>query len=197
MAVVLISGCSSGTGLATAAAFADAGDTVFAGTRRPERAAALRSFDVVVVQLDVDDPESVERAVAQVVESGPIDALVNNAGIASFVAVEDTTDAVLHAIFETNLVGPWRLVRVVVPIMRAKGGGRIVNVSSINGQVATPFLGAYSASKFALEAMSEALSLEAAAAGNRCAQQSDEWSPGAPSQDFRIMRLADFKPSPG
>jgi NAD(P)-dependent dehydrogenase (short-subunit alcohol dehydrogenase family) len=166
VAVVLISGCSSGIGLATAAAFAADGHDVFAGARTPARATALAELPVTIVRLDVDDRASVDAAVEHVVgATGRVDVLVNNAGVATFAAVEDTPDELLRTTFETNVFGAWRLVRAVVPVMRAQGSGRIVNVSSINGQVSTPFLGAYSASKFALEAMSEALALELGASG--------------------------------
>lgn len=167
MAVVLITGCSSGFGLLTAVHFARAGHTVVATVRDPEGATALRAaaedegLPIGVAALDVTDPVSVDRAVAGVLEAhGRIDVAVNNAGISLRAAVEDTSDTDARRVLETNVLGPLRVVRAVLPAMRARRHGVIVNVSSVAGKVAQPFAGMYSATKFALEAMSEALHYE-------------------------------------
>ena len=172
MAEILVSGCSSGFGLLTALELARRGHHVHAGVRNVARASDLRdqvaaeALTLEIVQLDVDDAESVTACVdAMLAACGRIDVLVNNAGIAPFAAIEDTDDAMALAILSTNVMGPLRLTRAVLPQMRAQGRGRIVNVSSANGVLGLPFSGVYSASKAALESMSEALLQEVGAFG--------------------------------
>ncbi|MBW3626328.1 MAG: SDR family oxidoreductase [Actinobacteria bacterium] len=167
MAVALITGCSSGFGLLTALHFARAGHTVVATVREPDGATALRAasdeedLGIDVVALDVTDPDSIERAVAGALEAhGVIDVLVNNAGISLRGAVEDTSPAAARRVLDTNVLGPLRVAQAVLPAMRARRQGVIVNVSSVAGKVAQPFAGMYSASKFALEGLSEALHYE-------------------------------------
>jgi NAD(P)-dependent dehydrogenase (short-subunit alcohol dehydrogenase family) len=156
---VLISGCSTGIGRATAEAFVASGHRVFAGVRRPEALDEIGGVEVVA--LDVTDPESVREAVATTVAAGgTIDALVNNAGIAAFTTIEETEDDVFTRILETNVLGAHRLTRAVLPHMRAQARGRVVNISSLNGRVAVPYGGPYSASKYALEGWSETLAYE-------------------------------------
>ncbi len=176
MASVLVTGCSSGVGLATALAFGRRGDRTFAGVRRPEAADELRagieaeSLPVTVVALDVCDQASVDETLGAVHDQvGALDVLVNNAGISPFAAVEDQPVAEAQLTLETNLVGPLRMIQGVVAPMRSRGGGVIVNVSSVSGFIAIPFLGIYSASKFGLEALSEALAHEVQGAGIRVA----------------------------
>ena len=121
-----------------------------------------------MIALDVDDDTSVERAVAAVLaRAGRIDAIVNNAGWAIMGAVEDTAIAEAKAQMETNFFGVLRLCRAVLPVMRRQGGGTIVNISSLSGLFGTPFSGLYSASKFAVEGMSEALHFETRKLGIR------------------------------
>jgi NAD(P)-dependent dehydrogenase (short-subunit alcohol dehydrogenase family) len=166
MAVVLITGSSSGIGLATALHFARQGDHVFASMRDlaragPIEAARREGLDIETVQLDVTADASVASAVARVVDAdGRIDVLVNNAGIGARGPMEDTTDAELKEVFETNFFGAVRVARAVAPAMREQRSGTIVNVSSMAAVVTSPFRGAYSAAKRALEAASEALSWE-------------------------------------
>lgn len=156
--VVLITGASSGIGLACARYLADRGYRVFGTSRRPE---AYPAEPFPLVQMDVCDDESVRRGVEVVLQrAGRIDVLVNNAGIGYGGAIEDTSLEEAHQQFETNFFGALRLCRAVLPIMRQQGGGLIVNVSSIGGLMGLPFQGLYSAAKFALEGMSEALRLE-------------------------------------
>jgi len=156
--VVLITGASSGIGAACAARLAADGHRVFGTTRGAETA---EGRGIEWLTLDVRDDASVERGVRQVVDTaGRIDVLVNNAGIGIAGAVEDTTPEDLLRQLDTNLLGPLRLVRAVAPHMREQSGGRIVQISSLAGRIGVPFQGAYSASKFALEGLSEALALE-------------------------------------
>lgn len=167
MANVLITGCSSGFGLAMAVRFGRAGDRVFATLRRPAAADALRTaiererLPVTMLALDVCDPASVTTAIAEAeAASGGLDVVVNNAGIELRSSIEDADDADVRRQFETNVFGPLRVIRAVLPAMRARQRGTIVNVSSVAGIVARPFGGFYSASKHALEAMTEALHFE-------------------------------------
>jgi NAD(P)-dependent dehydrogenase (short-subunit alcohol dehydrogenase family) len=167
MAVVLITGCSSGFGLLSALHFARKGDRVFASMRDPARGAALaeaaqkENLAIEIVQLDVTDEQSVADAVRKVIDAaGRIDVLVNNAGIGAHGPIEETDDAEVREIFDTNFFGALRTIRHVVPKMREQRSGTIANVSSLAGRVPPPFGGVYSASKFALEAASESLYFE-------------------------------------
>ncbi len=167
MANVLITGCSSGFGKLAALQFARKGDRVFASMRNLAKGgdlAAAREAEklkIDLIQLDVTDEASVKQAVASVIESaGSIDVLVNNAGIGAHGPVEETDDDEAKEIFETNFFGVLRVIRAALPHMREEKAGVIVNVSSLAGRVGPPFDGIYSASKFALEAMSESLYYE-------------------------------------
>jgi NAD(P)-dependent dehydrogenase (short-subunit alcohol dehydrogenase family) len=173
--VVLITGCSSGIGAETARGFARAGFRVFATMRRPEAGAQLRQeaaaagWTLTTPQLDVTSETSVATAVADLLAAtgGRIDVLVNNAGYYCMGPVEETSPAELAAQLDTNLLGVLRLVRAVVPTMRVTGRGTVVNISSISGLVVLPLVGPYHASKFALEALTEALRYELSPFGVR------------------------------
>ena len=176
MAVVLITGCSSGFGLLAALQFARKGDQVYATMRNPAKAGELEKakneekLAIEVFQLDVTDEASVTSAVRQVIDAaGRIDVLVNNAGIGAHGPVEETDDDEAKEIFETNFFGALRTIRAVLPQMREQKAGTIVNVSSLAGRVSPPFDGIYSASKFALEAATEALHYEVHPFGIRVA----------------------------
>ncbi|QLE75155.1 SDR family oxidoreductase [Streptomyces rectiverticillatus] len=168
MAVVLITGCSSGIGLETALAFARRGDRVHASMRNPAKADGLREraraegLGVEVLTLDVTDDTSVTTAVRTIEERhGAIDVLVNNAGVYYTSAVEAASLEQARAVMETNYWGALRTIRAVLPAMRARGGGVIVNVSSLAARIwAVPYGGFYTSSKAALGAASEALSAE-------------------------------------
>jgi NAD(P)-dependent dehydrogenase (short-subunit alcohol dehydrogenase family) len=168
MAVVVITGCSSGFGLASALSFARNGYRVYATIRNPAKtaevkaAAAAAGVSLTVTQLDVTNDISVERAVAEILQAeGRIDALVNNAGIARCGPVEFLPDAMLRDIFETNFFGPVRVLRAVLPSMRERRSGTIINVSSVAGRLwGKPITWAYDASKHALGVLSDGLALE-------------------------------------
>jgi NAD(P)-dependent dehydrogenase (short-subunit alcohol dehydrogenase family) len=156
--VVLVTGASSGIGKAIATHLAACGHRVFGTSRKP---AAGADGGVELLAMDVDDDASVEQGVALVVErAGRLDAVVNNAGWALMGPVEATSIAEARAQMETNFFGVLRVCRAVLPVMRAQGGGHIVNVSSLGGIFGMPFSGLYSASKFAVEGLSESLRLE-------------------------------------
>ena len=155
---VLITGCSSGIGRATAHAFNDKGWTVYATARNPADIETLGEAGCKLATLDVTDGEAVDRVVDRILdEEGAIDALVNNAGYGQFGPIEDVTAERVHEQFDVNVYGPHRLTRAVLPAMRREGDGTILNVSSVAGRVAFPGGGVYCGSKFALEAMSDAL----------------------------------------
>jgi len=176
MPVTLVTGTSTGIGLATALHFARHGHQVVATMRNLAKAGPLEAaardekLSLVVRELDVTRQESIDRAVAETVaQQGPIDVLVNNAGIGGATPLELTPEDEHRAMFEANYWGPIRMIRAVLPSMRERRTGCIVNVTSIAGRIATPNQIAYSASKFALAAASEALAHEVAAFGVRVA----------------------------
>ncbi len=172
MPVALVTGCSSGIGLATALHFARAKYDVRAGVRTPDTATELREaiererLPATIVKLDVDDPESVQAAVR---ESGTIDVLVNNAGIGGGGPIEDVPLDFAQSMFQTNYFGVMRMIQAVLPSMRRRRTGAIVNISSIGGRVAIAGHGHYCAVKHALEAASEALAQEVQGFGIRVA----------------------------
>lgn len=163
---VLITGVSSGIGQATAAALAQAGYRVFGGARTPARVAPTPGVDLL--QLDVGDDEQVRNAVDHVLATtGRIDILVNNAGVSLVGPVEAASDSEAQALFDTNVFGPLRVMRAVLPAMRQQGSGLIVNVSSVLGFLPAPYMGLYASSKHALEGLSESLDHEVRGFGVR------------------------------
>ena len=161
---ILITGCSSGIGLCVARGLKARGHRVFATARKPVDVERLRSEALASVQLDLTDSASIQQAVTTVLEStgGKLDALFNNAAYGQPGAVEDLRRDVLREQFETNLFGTQELTNLILPVMRRQGHGRIIQNSSVLGFVALPFRGAYNASKFALEGLSDTLRLELA-----------------------------------
>jgi NAD(P)-dependent dehydrogenase (short-subunit alcohol dehydrogenase family) len=158
---VLVTGCSSGIGAATAARLADAGWTVYATARRPETLAELEAKGCRTLALDVTDEASRKAAVDAVVETeGAVGVLVNNAGYSQSGAVESVADERVRAQFETNVFAPLAICRLVLPGMREQGWGKVVNVSSMGGRFTFPGGGLYHASKYALEALSDAMRFE-------------------------------------
>jgi NAD(P)-dependent dehydrogenase (short-subunit alcohol dehydrogenase family) len=158
---VLITGCSSGIGRATALAFLDEEWEVYATARNPADIETLGERGCDISTLDVTDDGDVERVVSRIVDDhGRIDCLVNNAGYAQFGPVEDVPTDRVHEQFDVNVYGPHRLTRAVLPHMREQESGTIVNVSSVAGRLSFPGGGVYCGSKFALEAMSDALRVE-------------------------------------
>jgi short-subunit dehydrogenase len=155
--VVLVTGASSGLGSAIAAALAARSYQVFGTARTP----AVPSPGFKMLALDVTQDESVKRCIADVIQfAGRIDAVINNAGMGIAGAIEDTAPAEAQSQFETNFFGTHRVCRAVLPIMRVQRAGTIINMSSLAGRIALPFQGFYSATKFAIEAYTEALRME-------------------------------------
>jgi NAD(P)-dependent dehydrogenase (short-subunit alcohol dehydrogenase family) len=167
MASVLITGTSKGIGFETALAFGRAGYEVYATMRHPSRSpelaetAAREELSIAVSTMDVDSDQSVRDGIAQIQrEHGPIDVLVNNAGVERLGSVEELPLAEFRAAMETNYFGALRCSQALVPEMRRRRSGAIINVTSVAGRLANPPMAAYNASKWALEALSEALAIE-------------------------------------
>jgi NAD(P)-dependent dehydrogenase (short-subunit alcohol dehydrogenase family) len=159
---VLITGCSTGIGNCLAHGLRERGYRVFASARKETDVAALSAAGFASLQLDLDSSGSIRAAVETVLDrtQGRLYALINNGAYGQPGAVEDLSRAVLRAQFETNLFGTQELTNLVLPVMRAQGEGRIIQMSSMLGIVCLAYRGAYNATKFALEALSDTLRLE-------------------------------------
>lgn len=164
---ILITGCSSGIGLAAARTLHARGWRVFATARKSADVDRLAAEGLESLPLDLDDSASLRAAVSEVLArtGGRLDALFNNGGFGQVGAVEDLTRAALREQFETNLFGWVELTNLLIPAMRAQGGGRIVMNSSVLGYAAFPYRGAYNAAKFALEGLTDTLRMELAGSG--------------------------------
>ena len=167
MKSVIITGTSKGIGLEAALTFARAGYRVFATMRNPEMATVLKqkikeeSLAITISAMDVDSDESVKTSMEFISkENGPIDVLINNAGIERHGSIEDLEMADFKSVMETNYFGVLRCIKTLLPLMRKNRNGCIINVTSVAGKISSSPLGAYAASKFALEAVSEALAQE-------------------------------------
>ena len=161
---VLITGCSSGIGRATTLALAGHGHQVIATARDVK---ALHDLPAALrLEMDVCSEASVAAAVQA---AGEVDAVINNAGVGLWAAAETVPMATAQALFETNVWGPMRVLKAVLPQMRSRGAGTIVQVSSVVGSISGPLVGHYAASKHALEALSEAMRVELAPFGIRVA----------------------------
>jgi NAD(P)-dependent dehydrogenase (short-subunit alcohol dehydrogenase family) len=176
MANVLITGTSRGIGLTTALVVAEAGHAVYATMRSPSQApelaeqAAAENLPIRISAMDVDSDASVQSGIEAIYkDAGHIDVLVNNAGVERNGSIEELPMAEFRAVMETNYFGALRCIKEVVADMRQRRAGCIINVTSVAGRVSTSPLGPYSASKFALEALSEALAQEMKMFGVRVA----------------------------
>lgn len=188
---ILITGASSGIGLCAAKILHQKGYRVFATARRDEDLAQLQSLGIEAHYLELSDSNSIQTLVKTILETtgDQLDALFNNAAYGQPGAVEDLPRAVLRAQFETNLFGTHELICAVIPTMRRQGHGRIINNSSVLGFVALPFRGAYNASKFALEGLSDTLRLELNGSGI----QLSLIEPGPITSRFRDTAFAMYK----
>lgn len=176
MQICLITGTSTGIGHATALHLARRGYRVYATMRNTAKgaqlgaAAAAENLDLVIETLDVTDHQSMLDCVARImVVEGRIDILINNAGLSSSSPIETYPEDEHRALFEANYWGPVKLTQAVLPAMRERASGAIINISSVLGRIAWANQGAYCASKFAIEAFSEALAQEVAPFGIRVA----------------------------
>ncbi|ETX13947.1 short-chain dehydrogenase [Roseivivax halodurans JCM 10272] len=188
---ILITGCSSGIGHDTAHALAVRGWRVFASARREEDRARLEAEGLEALQLDLADPASIATAVADVAEAtgGTLDALFNNGAAAIPGPLEDVSTDAMRAAFEGNFFGWHDLTIRVIPLMRANGGGRILNNSSILGLVAAKWRGAYVATKFAVEGWSDTLRMEMEGTGIEIVLI----EPGPIATKFRQNAVAEFE----
>lgn len=160
--IILITGCSTGIGFDTVFALKKRGHRVIATCRKMDDVQKLINLGVEAILLDVSNSASIQSAFAQVLimTSGRLDVLINNAGYGQAGALEDVSRDVLRKQFETNVFGLQELTNHVIPVMRKQGEGRIINISSILGVISMPFRGAYNASKYAVEGLSDTLRLE-------------------------------------
>lgn len=165
--VILMTGCSSGIGFDAAFALKKRGHQVIASCRKKADVQKLITLGFEAVVLDVSDSSSIQHGFAEVLnkKNGRIDVLINNAGYGQAGALEDITREVLRKQFETNVFGLLELSNLVIPLMRQQGSGRIINLSSILGIISLPFRGAYNASKYAVEGLSDTLRLELSSSG--------------------------------
>ncbi len=187
---ILITGCSSGIGYYCAKALQKEGFRVFATARNPVDVQRLKAEGLEAYQLDLDDSQSIQHALDKILEKtdGKLYALFNNGAYGQPGCVEDLSRDILKAQFETNLFGTHELTRKVLPIMRAQGYGRIIQNSSVLGFIALRYRGAYNASKFALEGLSDTMRLELE--GTNISVSLIE--PGPIRSDFRKNALAKF-----
>lgn len=188
---ILITGCSSGIGQDAARGLRQHGWRVLASARQPEDVARLADEGFEALQLDYADQDSVEAAAAEALErtDGALDAVFNNGAFAIPGPVEDIPREAMRVQFETNFMGPHALTRAVLPAMRARGSGRIVNCSSVLGLVAAPWRGPYNASKFALEGLSDTLRVELEGSGIHVILI----EPGPIRTDFRKNAIKAFE----
>jgi NAD(P)-dependent dehydrogenase (short-subunit alcohol dehydrogenase family) len=164
--VWFVTGSSSGFGRALCGEVAANGETVVATARNPRDWPAPAGESIYPMRLDVTSPEEIDRAVSSTIAKfGRIDVLVNNAGYGLVGAVEEINDDMLRAVVEANFFGTWNLTKAVLPAMRSAGHGHIINLSSVGGFCGFSGLAAYTATKFAVEGMSESLALEVAHLG--------------------------------
>ena len=188
---ILVTGCSSGIGLDAATTLAARGWTVFAACRKAEDCVRLRDRGFHAPRIDYEDPRTIPTALEEVwpVTGGRLDALFNNGAYAIPGLVEDMPTDALRAIFEANFFGWHELTRCVIPTMRAQGSGRIVQNSSVLGYAAAPWRGAYNATKFALEGLTDTLRIEMRGTGLHVALI----EPGPVTSRFRANARAQFE----
>ncbi len=189
--VVLVTGCSSGIGRAIATGLPSSTYRVFAAVRAAADAGSLDRAGLDTLRLDLADSESIQSAVSRLLEksNGRLDALVNNGAYGQPGAVEDLSREALRLQFETNVFGTHELTRRCIGLMRRAGTGRIIQISSILGRICLANRGAYNASKFAIEALSDTLRLELHGSGI----QVSLIEPGPVESRFRVNALAAFR----
>jgi NAD(P)-dependent dehydrogenase (short-subunit alcohol dehydrogenase family) len=187
---VLITGCSSGIGLAIAIGLHERGYQVYASARKQQDVEKIQQLGLNCVQLDLADSKSIELAVEWVLQQtgNQLHSLINNGAYGQPAAVEDLTTEVLRRQFETNLFGTHELTRLLIPTLRQQPRSHIIQVSSILGLVCLPYRGAYNASKYALEALTDTMRLEL----NGCGIHLSLIEPGPVTSDFRANAFKAF-----
>ncbi|MFT6692588.1 MAG: NAD(P)-dependent dehydrogenase (short-subunit alcohol dehydrogenase family) [Colwellia sp.] len=185
---ILITGCSSGIGLHAALTLSARGYQVFATARKAQDVTELQAKGLTAYQLDLTEPESISQTVAQVLEitGGRLDYLFNNGAYGQPGALEDLPTAVLRAQFETNVFGWHELTKQIIPVMKRQGHGRIIQCSSVLGFVSMAYRGAYNASKYAIEGLTDTLRLELKSANVAVILL----EPGPINTEFRANALA-------
>jgi len=188
---ILITGCSSGIGLCVAQALHQRGYRVFATARKESDVSQLKSMGLESLQLDLDDSLSIQTAVTEILKrtGGSLDALFNNGAYGQAGAIEDISRDVLRQQLETNVLGWHELTNLILPVMLKQGSGRIIQNSSVLGFIALKFRGAYSASKYAIEGLSDTLRQELA--GTNIYVSLIE--PGPIETQFRANSFAAYK----
>lgn len=188
---ILITGCSSGIGLCVAEGLHERGYRVFATARKSEDVGRLESMGLEALSLDLADSDSINTAVDEVLHrtGGTLDALFNNGAYGQPGAVEDLRREVLREQLEINLLGTVELTNRIIPVMREQGHGRIIQNSSVLGLIVLPYRGAYSASKYALEALSQAMRLELRGSGVEVSLI----EPGPVTSAFRRNAFAKYR----
>ncbi len=188
---VIVTGCSTGIGYCVAKTLTGRGYRVIATVRKSSDIERLRSEGIACVELELGDPVSVQNAASAMIEhcDGSIYALINNAAYGQPGAVEDLSRDALREQFECNVFGTQELTNLILPVMRVKSSGRIVNISSILGLLCLPYRGAYNASKYALEALSDTLRLELRDTGIHVSLV----EPGPIESEFRPNALRAFR----
>ena len=187
---VLITGSSTGIGKATAKFFSDMGWNVSATMRTPEKNDLKESDNLIKIKLDVTDKKSIKNAVDQTIKKfGRIDVLVNNAGYGAFGPVELATDDQIKRQFDVNVFGLLDVTRVVLPQMRKQKSGRIVNISSVGGQITMPLGSLYHGTKFCVEGISESMNYELNPLGIKVKLV----EPGGVKTDFASRSLVKFE----
>ena len=188
---VLVTGCSSGIGAATAITLRNEGWNVVPTARKDEDLEALRKQGFTPIRLDVADADSVRAVANETLRffDGQAGGLVNNAGFGQPGALEDLSRDAMRYQFEVNVFGMQQLTNYFIPVFRQQGWGRIVNISSVVGRISLPFLGIYSATKFAMEAMSDAMRVELSHSGIGISLV----EPGPIASQFKVTALERAK----
>lgn len=188
---ILITGCSSGIGLHAALTLSARGYQVFATARKEQDVAELQAKGLTALQLDLSKPESITHAVAQVLEQtgGTLDFLFNNGAYGQPGALEDLPTQALREQFESNIFGWHELTKQIIPVMKRQGQGRIIQCSSVLGFVAMAYRGAYNASKYAIEGLTDTLRIELKSANIAVVLL----QPGPINTRFRANALAAFQ----
>ena len=195
---ILITGASKGFGYLLAEKMLDAGNKVFCAARSLDQMQALKEKGGHIIYLDANDPKSVEECARTVLEKGGVDVLVNNAGFGLYGPDETVPQAAAREQMEVNLFAPARLTQLLLPKMRQRGSGRIINISSVAGRVYSPMSAWYCASKFSLEGLSDCLRVELKPFNIKVVliepgPAKTDWSAGAKASLLKYSEATDYQ----